>query len=148
MLHEIQHWIQGKEGFAKGGNPAQLQAEINAKKSGILATLQAIDTTRAIVDLKNDPVYAGLNFGQNIENVAVARMLQKQGHRVSPMDIPRLRESQGISAMTGEDAYRRLSGEIEARDAAARMNLTGQQRARTGPYTSEDIPLNEWITRK
>jgi hypothetical protein len=60
-----------------------------------------------------------------------------------------IQEKEGFARGTStiDPSYRNNAGEIEARDAAARMNLTGQQRARTGPYTSEDIPLSEWITR-
>lgn len=78
LLHEIQHAIQEREGFAKGGSPVLDKMAGNADFEG----------------------------------------------------------------------YKRLAGEIEARDAAARMSLSGQQRRKTAPYTSEDIPLSEWITRR
>jgi len=43
--------------------------------------------------------------------------------------------------------YQILAGEIEARDVAKRMGLTKEQRLTTPPYSSENIPLSEWIKK-
>lgn len=69
LIHEIQHVIQDKEGFASGGNPSKM----------------------------------------------------------------------------GMDAYQRLAGEIEARDVSNRLGYNDILRARNKPYSSQDIPLKDWI---
>lgn len=43
--------------------------------------------------------------------------------------------------------YKKVSGEIEARDVQARMNLTPEQRRTTQPYASQNIPLKDQIVR-
>lgn len=42
------------------------------------------------------------------------------------------------------ELYRHLAGEIEARDAASRIGLWDAERERTAPYSSEDIPIEDW----
>ena len=44
------------------------------------------------------------------------------------------------------DAYRRISGEIEARDVQARQNLTDEERSATEPYSSENIAKADAVT--
>jgi hypothetical protein len=121
LIHEIQHAIQEKEGFARGGSP---------QKSGI-----------NIIQKQN--LYQGLK--DEAESIIKSGKANKGVYDQYNRAVAKLQELSDTDPMTN---YQRLSGEIEARDAAARMNLTGQQRARTGPYTSENIPLSEWITRK
>lgn len=79
LLHEIQHAIQSKEGFASGGSV-------------------------------KDYSYA------------------------APYEKP-------------YDLYQKTAGEFEARDVAARADLTPEQRLSTQPYSSENIPLKDLITR-
>lgn len=47
--------------------------------------------------------------------------------------------------VTPFEAYRRLAGEVEARDVSARMNLTPEQRMSTSPLSSQGIPLSKQI---
>jgi len=47
----------------------------------------------------------------------------------------------------GYQQYRRLAGEIEARDAASRIDLTEEERSRTQPYSSQNIPLKDIIVK-
>jgi len=41
--------------------------------------------------------------------------------------------------------YKRLSGELEARDSASRLNMSAEQRMTTQPYAGQGIPTNEVI---
>lgn len=92
LLHEIQHAIQEKEGWARGGSQEAMTSELPS----------------------------------------IIEQLLKQGGT-----LPRSRR----------DAYNRLSGEIEARDTAARMGLTSAQRQASLPYAGQDIPLKDAITK-
>jgi hypothetical protein len=118
LLHEIQHAIQEKEGFARGGSPDY----------GLMGEAKKIYEELAV------PIRKQYEAATEAKDFAAADLLQKK----LMMELP---------AEANMLAYRRLAGEIEARDAAARMNLTPQERMRTGPYTSEDIPLLDWIVR-
>lgn len=42
----------------------------------------------------------------------------------------------------GKDAYRRLAGEIEARNAERRAGMTADERAKTAPSSTRDTPTN------
>lgn len=92
LLHEIQHAIQAREGFARGGSPEGMRE----------------------------------NFMQAV------RQLDKKGGRL-PSGI--------------QDAYSRLSGEVEARDVQARMNMSPEQRKYIQPYSSQGIPVKDQIVR-
>ena len=56
------------------------------------------------------------------------------------------------AAITGEEAamdlYRRLAGEIEARNVQARMTMTPERRKAVPPWTTEDTPAGRAIVRK
>lgn len=57
-------------------------------------------------------------------------------------------EAQGVDFLDAAySVYRRFAGEIEARDAAARAGLTAAERAKTPPYSSENIPIEDAIVR-
>lgn len=46
------------------------------------------------------------------------------------------------------EQYKRLAGEIEARDTAARAKLTPRQRHEQMPYEAQGIPREDWIITK
>ena len=118
-LHEIQHAIQEREGFARGGNP----------------------TLSGISILRKQSFYQSLK--EEAENIIKSGKANKPVYDQYERAVAKLKELD-TDPMT---YYLHQAGEIEARDAASRMNLTGQQRRRTSPYTSENIPINEWIVR-
>jgi hypothetical protein len=141
LLHEIQHAIQEKEGFARGGSP------------------QALQGTTYISPISFDPIASAAHkihvwrnypkMNDTLKSLFTPEQLAEGTKLLNDVGIEGVKTRVNKAMAEAEfQAYKQLSGEIEARDAASRMNLTGQQRARTGPYTSENIPLNEWITRK
>ena len=158
LLHELQHAIQEREGFARGGSPEQMQAIINATKSGLLDDLLAIDISKAINEIKNDKLYSGLLHTytpSELSDVAVARILQKKGHQVSANEINTLRNTLPLlNYSDGGNAYRHLAGEAEARLTQHRMNLTPEQRLAHYPYDpayfeqATGVPINSLIDRK
>lgn len=56
-------------------------------------------------------------------------------------------EFAGQSRSNKMNSYNRLSGEVEARDTAARMNMPIDERQRSLPYASQNIPLKDVITK-
>lgn len=130
LLHEIQHAIQEKEGFARGGSVTEFGSLEGAKHWVDVYSNKVKELTNKVNTAKTQSDYARFKN----ELLAAKKTLAEQ--------VKYFKEYNPYAD------YQRLSGEIEARDAAARMSLSGQQRRKTAPYTSEDIPLNEWITRK
>lgn|GEM_PF-3733072 len=123
ITHEIQHWIQEKEGFAKGGNPENADLDIGGRQGEVAKRLREIQ--RLLNTALTDSRYSELLRERN------ALIDEKLKFDNSPR--------------AQFETYRRLAGEIEARDAAERANLTPEERAKTPPYSSENIPPEEAI---
>jgi len=123
-LHELQHAVQGREGWALGGSPKSMadllsqRAQLKAKfDAAVEQSLTAIDPI-AKANAQQERQFYGLALGK----------------------LPRVDSAQ--------DAYRKLAGEAEARATQARMNMNQQQRRATFPFDSYDVPVNELIVRK
>jgi GNAT superfamily N-acetyltransferase len=87
MLHELQHAVQGREGFAPGG-------------------------TEADFIYQNSPLF---NQRRSYESPA--------------------------------DAYRRVAGEVEARNVQSRMNMSADERRATPPWKTQDVADADQIIR-
>jgi hypothetical protein len=127
ILHEIQHLIQYREGFERGGNRSSIykkeEAEIQAKKKR----------------LENKRDEARLNW----ERTKDKKYLEEWQGAVDAVwdvmgDKPPKRPYEEEFAY-----YKRLAGEIESRDVETRMRLTDEQRAAIEPYSSENISPEE-----
>lgn len=136
LLHELQHAIQQREGFAKGGSPSSmiltLEDLANQKRQ------QAQEMFR--ISSANDPLDP--------------LRLVKPGARKKGMELEkeaRELDSKALAAYRSEqakfDLYQRLGGEAEARATQSRMNMTPEQRRAIFPEESYDVPLNELIIR-
>lgn len=125
-LHELQHGVQQREGFAAGGSPNSV-ARYRMETLNKLREIQ--DRIARIYMGGTDPQGATLDeLFQMAEPLKQAAELAK--HDASP-----------------HDTYRRLAGEAEARAVQARRDMTPEQRRATFPLDSYDVPLNELIVR-
>lgn len=115
LLHEIQHFVQEQEGFARGGN-LENAPTIDMDK------LSAIRTE--INQLNIDPY--------KIQNKKLG------GYPLQKYEIERLKKWEELTAKEDEilsnrlqpyEAYRRLAGEAEAREVQNRMGWSAEQRA-------------------
>ena len=139
LLHEVQHWIQDKEGFAKGSNistadMSQVEAEIVSK---------AISDAQKT---KSEPLYQDESLEWILKNDPSLTSSQKQWAvnvvKAGPNAIKELQ------ANTPVGRYRRTAGEIESRDIQARQSFTPEQRKAIAPYSSENIAKDEAIVLK
>jgi len=123
ILHELQHAVQQKEGFAKGGSPQGPYAKGERDfliKQNVLKRLSPIDQTNP---------YANSAYRETPEEALLSA-------------------TQYVDSESGRyDAYRRFAGEAEARATQARMNMTPEQRRAMFPEESYDVPINELIIR-
>jgi len=114
ILHEVQHKIQKIEGFARGGTP-ETAPTVDMDKVGKIRTKKH--------ELYIDPY----------------RIMNKisGGYVVTDYEEKALKEWKDLTEQEDEllskqlqpyEAYKRLGGEIEARDTAARAKLTPAQR--------------------
>ena len=116
MLHELQHAIQQREGFAKGGSPQTVNQSIfrenQAKYFDDLITQleeKLPKPNQQWIDDIHDPIEA------QIEKI------KEQKYNLSNSNV-------------GFDAYRSLAGEVEARTTQSRLNLDPQQRRENYPF--------------
>jgi len=136
MLHELQHAIQQREGFAEGGDPKTMI--LTLEKIAEQKRQQAQDLFR--MSSANDP----LDPTKIVKPGARKKGLQLEKEA-------RELDSKALMAYHSEqakfDLYQRLAGEAEARAVQSRMNMTPQQRLATYPYQSYDVPINQLIVR-
>jgi hypothetical protein len=143
LIHEIQHAIQAKEGFARGGNMQEFQSgpmfnpvakELNADLSKVLT---------GGYTAKPEEVISSIKYGNPQE---IQSIVKKYGFE---------NVDDALSFLSAEDMkrtpfgqYQRLAGEAEARATEARLNLTDEERRAKFPYESYDVPKSDLIIQR
>jgi hypothetical protein len=143
MLHELQHGVQEKEGFAKGGNMQEFQSGpmFNPMAKDLNADLSKVLTGGYTA--KPEEVISSIKYGNPQE---IQSIVKKYGFD---------NVDDALSFLSAEDMkrtpfgqYKRLAGEAEARAVQSRMNMTDAERRAKFPYQSYDVPINDLIVRK
>ncbi|MBY0466883.1 MAG: GNAT family N-acetyltransferase, partial [Burkholderiales bacterium] len=130
LLHEVQHAIQRREGFAIGGTPS-----IQAWASGDLRP-HLLRQTQALVSEMEPPSYETYwGVERSAEGEAAYAEFLKEWH--SPEYQRQLWQAsqQGAAARV----YQNLAGEVEARDVQRRKGLSVAQRLSTPPALSAGV---------
>lgn len=141
LLHELQHAIQQQEGFARGGSPSEFTQVDDAKLArDALAFRRELDKMPAGMDsLAKENAIVKDYQDMDAMDFLPSREARDLAHDrdYNPDDqLTELVKAYGLDKhvdMTPKRAYDWLAGEIEARDTAARMNLTPEQRRATPP---------------
>ena len=116
LVHEIQHAIQDKEGFAQGGTPTGLNSRLSNRLN---------ELTEQIKQLRKE--------GRNAE----ADEIIKQNKGLAEAVINNENDVLGN--------YKKLAGEVEARNVAARLNMTAEQRRETLAAETADVAPEDQI---
>ena len=124
MLHELQHAIQQREGFAKGGSPDFVKVE---------------DYPSIVNRFERE--YG--NLPQVKKNKAE---MGENEYRQWAVDMYANSKPAGMHDLAHEN-YQRLAGEAEARLVQTRMNMTPEQRRAKPPWLDLDVPEDELIYR-
>ena len=134
LLHELQHAIQQREGWAKGGSPEQFKTDGD--------TLQAYwdALTRAQYGFMDAKKAGGIH-----PETGLSVQMYKDNMNGLSAKIDELRKTG--AGLAPEEGYKRLAGEAEARATQARMNMDMAQRRATYPLDSYDVPVNQLIIR-
>ena len=129
-LHELQHAVQEREGFAGGGNFGVAYDMKASADQGIPSINQQI---AELVRLRNA---ASGDAGEVARITSMIDAAQQQKRSLSDMAIE-----------TPEAIYRRISGEVEARNVQARAGMTAAERRATAPWLTQDTPDERQIVR-
>jgi len=126
MLHELQHAVQEKEGFAVGGNVdtmARLRSTIYDKIGDLNSQMGSYVKA---MDASTDPLEKAA-LKQQYDAAMEERMKLVPFAQIEPMD-----------------AYRSLIGEAEARLTQTRRDLNSAQRKKFFPFEFQDKNLNPY----
>ncbi|NDB69772.1 MAG: hypothetical protein EB015_17560 [Methylocystaceae bacterium] len=133
-LHEMQHAIQDREGFAAGGNNLTL-------KPGTPAWDIYQERLQAIKTPLNRETYS---LAAGYDGLAPEKDYKAYLKIVKNPEPYIIKEAQKYAADT---AYLRQAGEVEARTTQKRMGLTADERKARYPWLDYDIPENQQIVR-
>jgi hypothetical protein len=150
-LHELQHAVQGREGFARGGSPSTVSVNV-----GSLPDKDIVDAAAMLAE-------NAAKWGISIEDIIAkpprwmrdgyGDLLTQDATKYLAKTPDALKQAQGklqesAAAMLNPfETYKRLAGEAEARATQARMNMTQAQRLAKFPFDSYDVPVNSLIVR-
>jgi hypothetical protein len=147
IIHEIQHAIQDTEGFASGGNSERFGNVHNPD-----AHKKWSDTLNAIRYIKDFGFYKGSVYSHSLSDFAreqvnsVSRM--KPENAIKKLQIQAdeyMAKANVFDREAGYDKYRRAAGEVEARNASRRMDMTAAQRRATLVRETEDVAREDQI---
>ena len=137
FLHELQHAVQQREGFAKGGAPSQF-TQLPPDFRLTAQQLISVDETAK-------------KLGESVDDVARLSLEPTLAQRVNELvksgqwdaNVNEWRQN----ILPPQQQYERLAGEAEARAVQSRMDMTPEQRRATFPFDSYDVPRDKLILR-
>lgn len=135
-LHELQHAVQDKENFARGGNVEMMRDNATARYAKIA---DAARTVQNRVSSLGEDLATASNFiakNEGLDPIQLKYWAEKPGD-----------ELKKASELTPREQYRRLAGEVEARNVQQRMDMTPDQRRQTPPWLTQDTPDELQIIR-
>ena len=148
LLHELQHWIQSKEGLAKGGDSRMAFADPRmglGSKEGIRAATKIL---KRILGNMRKPLSIE-EFAKSAWQSDVVTSEIEESYKDYLKTTKKAALDSNLEKLAQETAakewYKNLAGEIEARDVQARQKLTPEQRKATTPYSSENIAPEDAI---
>lgn len=136
LLHEIQHAIQGIEGFAKGGSP---ENALNILRAELIDAVKNIPKYKELTEKRETLIKQGKSiFSEEVSQVEKQR-------DVFLMFYAAMQTKSGRWSEAKFNAYQRLAGEVEARNVETRMGMTPEQRRATTLQETEDVAREEQI---
>jgi hypothetical protein len=143
LLHELQHSIQNKEGFARGGNTNEFASGPMFDKRARDLTADLSQVVTGGVNAKPIEVLQGIKYTD--PNV-IEPIIKKYGFKNIDEAKSFIYDENERRSPLGQ--YLRLAGEAEARATQARRNMTAEERRAKFPVESYDVPINQLIIRQ
>ncbi len=158
LLHEVQHIIQHIEGFATGGsakavsearrlnNKIQREVESLLNQLDINEWLSRGDIQDVILRNQKEGRYFNLGyaFSESLGEITGYALRQKldEANRVIAENN---RMIGGSSNLSPSEHYRRLGGEVEARNVSRRMGMSVEERRNSLAEDTEDVSRADQI---
>lgn len=152
LSHEVQHAIQYIEGFAKGGSPknfslsdedkrfSRLESAIAAiREHGSASQNDALDVLTRFVGENNGETYSAWNLLGRSK--AGRRFIDAYYNRPDGVEL----DSMGDYVYSPISKYRRLVGEVEARNVSKRLSMPAEERRRSLASETEDVAREDQI---
>lgn len=162
LNHEIQHVIQHEEGFAHGGTPEQVERDFNAAKAEWKARSYAFELEEKAKEM-------GGEYNQSeVEKALIQEYKDMDMPEFIPDKETRIKGfnyfARGYADRSMDDAikrfrldrfqrtdfdsyqeYRKLAGEVEARNVQKRLGMTDEARRNSLASETEDVNRDEQI---
>lgn len=158
LVHEVQHIIQHIEGFATGGsakaisearrlnNKVQREVESLLNQLDINEWLSRGDIQDVILRNQKEGRYFNLGyaFSESLDEITGYALRQKldEANRVIAENN---RMIGGSSNLSPSEHYRRLGGEVEARNVSRRMGMSVEERRNSLAEDTEDVSRADQI---
>lgn len=128
LLHEVQHAVQYREGFARGGNPDMLSKD---------APREQIDNLTRTAD----------EMAERYRNMSESERLSSEG---KTLYADTLRMYDRINYLNrawriGESGYKALGGEVESRNVESRMMIPMEERRNQLLAQTEDVDRKQQL---
>jgi len=149
MLHEIQHAIQSHEGFARGGASRDAFADPRMRPGATKAGRDAAFALLAekLAELKQpDSIeqFARNAWGTNEITKELEASYADYVKTVSEAAVaPNIQRA--AQEWAAKEWYRRLAGEVEARNTQARASMSDAERRATSPQSTADVAERDQI---
>lgn len=128
-VHEMQHGVQGIEGFSRGGSLG-FDAQIRGHDTRFPVIKKLQDDLNEVRELK---AYAAFKGAPPEKLESLQRAIQDRMDR--------------LDKVAERIGYQNLAGEVEARNVQSRMNMTPAERRATPPWETQDVPDDQQIVR-
>lgn len=148
LLHELQHAIQQREGWARGGSPEVAFRDPRMWGDGAEGSDIARKMLKDKLKEMSTPMpvekYAKEAWQSDVVTPEILAAYKDYAKTIKSSARQFETEAQKTVA---QEWYRRLAGEAEARATQSRMNMDAAKRREVFPLDSYDVPLNELIIR-
>lgn len=162
LNHEIQHVIQREEGFAHGGTPEQVERDFNAAKAEWKARSYAFELEEKAKEMGGEYNQSEVekDLIQEYKDMDMPEFIPDKETRIKGFNY----FARGYADRSMDDAikrfrldrfqrtdfdsyqeYRKLAGEVEARNVEKRLGMTDEERRNSLASETEDVNRDEQI---
>jgi len=156
LVHEIQHWIQNKEGFLPGSSPQEwYQSDLLSEPSyGPEEQIDADNIEQALTRFRAreaaiSAIWKSMPDSEKgaDKNKELQRETTNIEFQIRDLLSQRAKLDRVARSRTATQKYFRTAGEVEARDAGERRGFSAEQRANTPPYATQPVSSKEMLSR-